>query len=112
MTLSETHVCADVEQVELSIVGYRMEQCVTTNRRTGGVLMLMRSEFKYKFKTVQCVDNFVWMLSVEIYMFRIRYLFTFLYHPPQTETARFVQFFRQYLGLKCVRWSQCNYGRF
>lgn len=95
--LSEIHVTAEVERVELDVEGYCLEQCVRNNKRTGGLLVLVRNDIKYKVKSVQSIVNYVWYLSVEIYMSRVKYLFTVLYHPPQTENARFVDFFKGYL---------------
>lgn len=91
--LSETHVSSDMEPVELNIDGYCLKQCVTNNRRTGEVLVLIRIDVKYKVKTVKCIDNYVWILSVEVSISRTRYLFSVLYHPPQTENARFVEYY-------------------
>jgi len=95
--LSETHVSADVELVELNIRGYRVESCATSNRRTGGVMVFVRDDIKYKISTVQCESNYVWLLSIEFCLNRIKYLCTVMYHPPQTENAKFVDYFSNYL---------------
>lgn len=95
--LSESHVSDDIEMVEMKINGYRVERCVTNNRRTGGVLAFIRDDVRYKLVTVECVDNYVWLLAIEISMSRIKYLCTVLYHPPQTENSKFVDYFNGYL---------------
>lgn len=95
--LSETHVTDDVELVELKVDGYGIEQCVSDNKRTGGVMALIRGDIKYKVNTVKCVSNYVWLLSVEFSVSRVKYLCTVLYHPPQNCNAQFVDFFNEYL---------------
>lgn len=96
--LSETHVCADVDLCELDIEGYRIVQCVTNNPRTGGVMALVRGDVKFKIKCIQCVENYVWLLSLEHFVSNIKYLFTVLYHPPQKENVKFVNFMENYFN--------------
>ena len=95
--LSESHVHADVESVEVKIDGYRVERCDTENRRTGGVMAIIRNDVKCKLVSVECVGNYVWLLSVEVFMSGVRYLCTVLYHPPHTEDVKFVDYFNVYL---------------
>lgn len=95
--LSETHVCAEVTLRELDIEGYRIEKCTTDNRRTGGVMALIRKDVRCTLRSVECVQNFVWLLSVEFSNFGIKYLCTVLYHPPKKEDAQFLEFFVGYL---------------
>lgn len=98
MLLSETHVTSDVDLCELNIDGYRMEQSISNNCRTGGVMAFIRSDICYKVKTLECVDNYVWILSVELCLSRVKYLCFVLYHPPQKDDSRFVEYFTEYLG--------------
>lgn len=99
--VSETHVSDDIENSELSVNGYKIEQCVTNNRRTGGVMALMRHDVKYKVKAIECVQNYVWMLAIEMFLSGIKYLCSVMYHPPNAENAQFVEYFSNYLDQVC-----------
>lgn len=94
-------MCEDVQLCELKVDGYKIEYCVSDNRRTGGVLALVRNDTKYKAKYINCVNNIVWTLAIEIIISEIKYLITVLYHPPQKENAKFIDYFNSYLSLVC-----------
>lgn len=51
---------------ELRIDNYRIEQCVTENKRPGGVMALVHEGISYKVRISKCVQNFVWFLTVEM----------------------------------------------
>lgn len=87
--LSESHVSDDIEMVEMKINGYRVERCVTNNRRTGGVLAFIRDDVRYKLVTVECVDNYVWLLAIEVSMSKIKYLCTVLCAVSSTTKGKF-----------------------
>lgn len=96
--LSETHVSGDIEPAELNVKGYQMVNCLTNNRRTGGVMALIREDMKYKIRSTQCEQGYLWLLSVEVNIGRIKYLCSVIYHPPQAENAKFIDCFSEYLG--------------
>lgn len=95
--LSETHVTADVELKELRIDRYKVVQCVTHNKRTGGVMALVREGLSWQIRTNRCTDEYVWMLSLRMTIDRVKYLVSVLYHPPNRENAKFVQYFDDFL---------------
>lgn len=97
LLLSKTHVCTEIELCELFIAGYQIEQCVTNNKRTGGVMALIRDDVKHCLKDVQCVQNYVRLLSLKLSFNRKKFIFTVLYHPPQCQNAAFLDFFNAYL---------------
>lgn len=82
---------------ELEIEGYRIEKCTTDNRRTGGVMAVIRKDVRCTLGSVECVQNFVCLLSVEFLNFGLKYLCTVLYHSPKKEDGKFLEFFDSYL---------------
>lgn len=90
--LSETHVTVDVD-LELHLDHYRIVQCFTHNKRTGGVMALIREGLSWQIRTNKSTDEYVWMLSLELTIHHIRYMMSALYHPPNRENAKFVQYF-------------------
>lgn len=95
--LSETHVSARIELCELNIDGYRLEQTTSNNSRTGGVMALVRCDIGFKIVSINCVDSYVWMLSLEFSFSGIKYLCSVLYHPPQRDDSKFLEWFREFL---------------
>lgn len=95
--MSETHVTDDISESELKIEGYRIELCKSTNKRTGGVIALINNGIKYKMRNNECVQDSVWLLSIEVIAAESKYLLSVLYHSPQKENAQFVEYFSDYL---------------
>lgn len=95
--MAETHVCSDITLRELHIDGYKIEQCMTNNKRTGGVMAIIRQDVKYLLVSEQYVENFVWLLSIELPEPGLKYRCTVLYHPPQKQDAQFIEFFESYI---------------
>lgn len=100
--LAETHVTDevlslyDVSDSELHIDHYRIEQCVTASRRTGGVMALVQEGINYKCRISECTQKFVWLLTIEVCAVTT-YFFTVLYRSPQKENGRFVEYFAEHL---------------
>lgn len=95
--LAETHVTSEIEPKELHVDGYRLEKCVTLNRRTGGVLALIREGLSCRVLVNQSMEEFVWVLSVELNLMGTKCLISVLYHPPNKENARFLDYFDEFL---------------
>lgn len=74
-----------------------VEQCLSSNSRTGGVMALVRNDIKYKLKTSECVQSYVWLLSLEVVVSGLKLLCSVLYHPPQLENPKFLDYFSAYL---------------
>ncbi|KAJ8971063.1 hypothetical protein NQ317_002755, partial [Molorchus minor] len=97
LCLSETHVDDDITDSELKIAGYNYEKCVTTNRRTGGILIYISDNYKYKVKETQNLLNYLWLISITIKLNKCNYIISALYHPPQVSDNLFIEFFKNYL---------------
>lgn len=95
--MSETHVTPNIDYSEIQVGGYQVEQCLSSNPRTGGVMALVRSDIKYRLKTSESIQGYVWMLSLEVVIAGQKYLCSVLYHPPQLENAKFMDYFTSYL---------------
>lgn len=95
--LTETHIVDTIDQKELQIHGYTLENCVSDNTRTGGVLILIQSNIKYKVLRNEVSGNYSWMLSVELTVYNKKYLVSAIYHSPQKSDGEFLQYFNEFL---------------
>lgn len=97
LCLVETHVDSNISLRELEISEYKIENCTTTNRRTGGVLIYVKKEYRYKVNLRQNMELYLWILSIEINIMNEKYLICAIYHPPQVNDNLFLEFFENYL---------------
>ena len=93
--MSETHVDDGVNMKELHIENYKMENCVTQNRRTGGVLIYISKEYMYKTILKEIVENFIWILGIEIKIGKENFQIITIYHPPNTKDNLFTEYFEK-----------------
>lgn len=97
LCLSETHVDKEVYDKELKINGYKLEKCLTHNRRTGGVLVYIKKEFQFKKIINEVQGNYIWMLGIEIKIRNKIYQLITIYHPPQTNDNLFLEYVDNFL---------------
>lgn len=83
----------------MDIEGYKFQLCATNNKKTGGLMVLIRKDIRYKVRNAECVQNYVWLLSLEVVVTRSKYLFTVLYYPLQCENVKFIEYFFEYLWI-------------
>lgn len=59
-------------------------------------MALVQEGINYKVRISECVRSFVWLLTVEV-LSNAKHFVTVLYHSPQKENARFVEYFGEHL---------------
>lgn len=81
------YVTEEIDDEEISIVGYDMIRCNSEKRSTGGVLMYIRKDVKYKIIVNNC-----WVLGIKIMGKRFNGVLIGTYHSPSSSDSEFVKF--------------------
>lgn len=79
---SETRVTDEINRNEYSMQGYISIECLSENRHTGGVVMYIRKDTKYKVILNYTKNKMLWFLSVEIWDSEINGIFSVFYRSP------------------------------
>lgn len=95
--LVETHVDSQISEKEIKIEGYQSEKCLTSNRRTGGILVYVKNGYNYKILRSDKIEPYLWTLSIELNILNNKYCVTSFYHPPQRNDSLFLEYFENYL---------------
>lgn len=90
--ISETHVTPDVQQGEIDISGYISVNCTSDNKRTGGVLIFLKSGSVFSVRYNSNKDSYLWFICIELKLHREKMLLTALYHPPGRKVPEFLDF--------------------
>lgn len=98
--LSETHVTEDINASELKLHGYKTINCLSNNKRTGGVLVFIKDSLNYKLKHIGHKD-YLWIIIVEVKLGSQKYLISTLYHPPAIQMSEFLVELEEILDQMC-----------
>lgn len=95
LCLVETHIDNNIEEDEIKINGYKHIKCVTHNRRTGGILIYLHQNIKFKL----CLNlnyEYLWFVGLEVEINNDIFKLDVLYHPPQKNDNIFLEFLGEY----------------
>ena len=94
--LVETHVDENTLHNEISIDGYKFERCNTENKRTGGILIFIREEIKFKLQLKENYER-IWIMAISVEVSNCKYLITTVYRSPNSNDVVFLEYFDQFL---------------
>lgn len=67
LACSEARITNDIDEVEYDIPGYNVITCHSLSRHTGGVVIYIKSNLKFKVVFNENYDNHLWILTLEIW---------------------------------------------
>lgn len=89
--LSETHITEDISEREINMQGYNIIRCNSHSRHTGGVVIYVRKNTRFKQLKNFNVDNELWLLGIELKMSKSSYRVYGVYN--RCSETKFIQFF-------------------
>lgn len=95
--LSETRTTEDINDCELSIVGYKLERCNSKNRHTGGVVMYIKDSINHSVLLSKSVEDNIWILSVKLWKNVKSGVYSVIYHSPGMSDSQFVNIFEEWI---------------
>lgn len=88
--VSETHVTRDVSDCEIQIKGYNAVCSYSTSVRTGGAIIYLKQELRYKEILNFNKDMNIWAVGVELKVGGHKGYIVNLYHSPSQSDAEFL----------------------
>lgn len=71
--LSETHITFDINHSEINIKGYNLLRCNSHSRHTGGVIIYVKKDVRFKLLKNCSIDKELWLLGIELRLENISY---------------------------------------
>lgn len=93
LLLSETCLTIDIEDFEVECNGYICVRCDSKSRHTGGVVMYVKSDVKFKILHNSNIGDTMWILTVKISMKDFSGNLSVLYRSPSTSVKDFISYF-------------------
>lgn len=97
LCLAETHTHAEITEHELKIKGYKTFRCDTKNKRTGGLLLYVKSNLNATKVEEIYYENYFWLLSINVKIKEKNFLIAVLYHAPQQNENLFINHVEEFL---------------
>lgn len=93
--LSETHITNTIHKSELIIENYRLENCLSISRHTGGVSMYIREDLKYSRIIEEVLDYNYWIMGIKTVVGSKPYMLITVYHSPSSSHSKFIEAFEE-----------------
>ncbi|XP_011699463.1 PREDICTED: uncharacterized protein LOC105456838, partial [Wasmannia auropunctata] len=90
--LSETRLTPEIDDSEIHVMGYSVVRCDGENRNTGGVMMYIRNDIKYKILVNKKIIANCWCIAVEINDSMYKGVVIVIYHSPSAADGDFIRF--------------------
>lgn len=88
--LSESRQTEEINDNEIKISNYECVRCDSDNRRTGGCLMYLMNDIKYKIIKNAVVDK-TWILCIKIHDGFMNGLYCVIYKSPKQNNKKFIK---------------------
>lgn len=82
---SETRVTANMSKGEYSIDNYKVIECFSETRATGGVLIYIKNDIKYRIIINEVIEKMLWFLAIEIWNTEINGIYAVFYRSPNKD---------------------------
>lgn len=103
MCISETHVTEDFQDSELEVAGYSTVGQHSTSRHTGGVIIYVKDEYRFKILIRETINMNVWIVGVRVSINKQNFNIINLYHSPGASDADFLVKFEDILEVYAVK---------
>jgi len=92
---TETHVTQEVENHELYISSYAYVRDNSETSRTGGVLLYIKEEIKYKIVSIESCDRNWWAITIRLAEISLKGSIMLIYYSPSGSDAAFVEYLKE-----------------
>lgn len=82
---SETRVTDKLLKNEFHIEQYKVIECFSQTRSTGGVMIYIKNDFKYKVITNKAIASMLWFLAVDVWNSDINGIYVVFYRSPSRD---------------------------
>lgn len=89
--VTETHITENFEEHELFINGFNTINMPSVSRHTGGVIIYIKNEYKYKILLKMSIHMILWIVGIQVQLNRQKYNIFNLYHSPNASKANFLE---------------------
>lgn len=95
--MSETHLTNDIQDFEINCDNYEIIRCDSHSKHTGGVLIYIRKDIRYKLVCNKNCDNNMWVLTIKVnYKKLLCGSFSVVYRSPSKSVCDFVRYFEDW----------------
>lgn len=114
--LSEARTTADIEDFEVQVENYNIVRCDSTSRHTGGVVMYIRKDFKFRIVKKIVVDKMYWVVFIRIEITGQNWIIGCLYRSPSSDEQVFLDNIENWfedvfdLNSKCILVGDFNFN--
>lgn len=95
--LAETHVTSDYTQTEIDIAGYNAVYTCSKSARTGGSIIYIKENLRYKEIEKTEINMNLWISGIETTIEKQKYSLYSLYHSPSSSDADFLGILDEFL---------------
>lgn len=92
LALSETRLTVEIEDSEVNVPGYSIVRCDAENRNTGGVLLYVRDDIKFRIVDKKKIVSNCWCVVIEMRENLYKGMIAVVYHSPSASNGDFVRF--------------------
>lgn len=88
--LTETHITEEIEVSEINIKGYSHVSTNSSSRHTGGTLIYIKEEYRFKNILSDSLCMNMWITGIDITINHKRYIILNCYHSPNASHSEFM----------------------
>jgi len=66
MTLTESRLTEEIDDSEVSMLGYSIVRCDSDSRFTGGVTIYIRNDIRYEIMLIRKIEPNCWSIAIEV----------------------------------------------
>ncbi|XP_024874869.1 uncharacterized protein LOC112456507, partial [Temnothorax curvispinosus] len=92
LALTETRLTPEIEDSEVNVPGYSVVRCDAENRNTGGVLLYVKENIKFKVIEKKKLLSNCWCLAIEVKDNLYKGVIAVVYHSPSASDGDFIRF--------------------
>lgn len=109
LACSETRITNELNESEYKIDGYNVIVCLSKSRHTGGVVMYIKENIKYRIVHNEVLNEHLWFLSIEIWQGCTKGIYNIFYRSPDKKfkSKDIVKIMNEYLH-KVIDLSKLN----
>jgi hypothetical protein len=101
LCLTETHVTENIMEREISIENYNIARCNSNSRHTGGVIIYIRKDIKYKVIENKCISK-TWFVTITSDDNLSNVMLCLIYKSPKEKINTFLSIIDEIMEYMCV----------
>lgn len=82
---TETRITSEIQQCEYEIKNYKPIVCLSENRHTGGAIIYIKQEIKYRVILIENIKNAIWCVAIEVWNCEADGIYSVIYRSPNKE---------------------------